>query len=105
MSLLLERGERVKASKDIMLREIAGEYLLIPVGPMAMKVHGMIGLTESGMLLWKKLQEDCTEAELIDSLLSEYEVDRETAAQDVRAFLEKMDQVGILERNEKETSK
>lgn len=87
-----------------MLREIAGEYILIPVGPMAMKVHGMIGLTESGVLLWKKLQEDCTEAELIDSLLNEYEVDRETAARDVRTFLEKMDQVGILERSQKEIS-
>lgn len=93
----------MKASENMILREIAGEYLLIPVGPMAMKVHGMISLTESGLLLWKKLGEDCTEEELIESILREYDVDRETAARDVHGFLDKLRQLGILEPGGEET--
>lgn len=86
----------LKATNEVVLREIAGEYLLIPTGQTALKIHGMITLSESGLLLWKKLQKDCTEEELIETILSEYEVDRETARADVQAFLGQMNEVGIL---------
>ena len=80
----------------MILREIAGEHLLIPVGHTALRVKGMITLSESGLLLWDRLQSDCTEEDLIGTLLSEYEVDRATAAADVKAFLKQMDDVGLL---------
>ena len=86
----------MKATNEVVLREIAGEYLLIPTGQTALKIHGMITLSESGLLLWKKLQKDCTVEELIETILSEYEVDRETARADVQAFLGQMNEVGIL---------
>ena len=86
----------MKATKEMVLREIAGEHILIPVGQTALKVHGMITLSESGLLLWNKLQEECTEDDLVDALLAEYEVDRETAAADVAAFIQQMQKVGIL---------
>ena len=80
----------------MILREIAGEHLLIPVGQTALKVKGMVTLSESGLLLWKKLQSDCTEEELVGAVLAEYQVDRETAAADVAAFLQQMREIGIL---------
>lgn len=87
----------MKAASEMILREIAGEKILIPTGKTAMKIHGMINLSESGYLLWSKLQNECTEAELVDAILSEYDIDRETAKADVEAFLTQMRQVGILE--------
>lgn len=87
---------RLKATSEVVLREVAGEYLLIPTGQTALKVHGMITLSESGLLLWKKLAEDCTEEDLVAAILTEYEVDRETAAADVKAFLKQMEEVGLL---------
>lgn len=86
----------MKATTEMVLREIAGEHLLIPVGQTALKVHGMITLSESGLLLWNKLQEECTEEDLVNALLAEYEVDRETAEADVKAFIGQMQKVGIL---------
>ena len=83
----------------MVLREIAGESLLIPVGQTALKIHGMITLSESGLLLWKRLQTECTEDELVEALLTEYQVDRETAAADVKAFIRQMQEVGILEES------
>ena len=83
----------------MVLREIAGENLLIPVGQTALKIHGMITLSESGLLLWKRLQTECTEDELVEALLTEYQVDRETAAADVKAFIRQMQEVGILEES------
>lgn len=86
----------MKVTNDMILREIAGEHILIPIGETAIKVHGMISLSESGLLLWKELQKGCTEADLVDSILAEYEIDQTTAQQDVKAFLEKLNAIGIL---------
>ena len=87
----------MQVSKDLILREVAGEYILIPVGKAALKIHGMINLTESAVFLWKKLQEDCTEEELVQALLKEYDIDRETAAADVRELIEQMQKIGVME--------
>ena len=57
----------------------------------------MICLTETAAFLFAMLQEEHTEAELVDALLAEYDVDRETATKDVREFVEQMESVGILE--------
>lgn len=86
----------MRAIDDLIVREIAGEYILIPTGSAALKIHGMINLSESGYLLWNKLQSDCTEEELVDAILEKYEIDRETATEDTKTFLEKMDSIGIL---------
>ena len=87
----------MRVSKDLILREVAGEYILIPVGKAALEIHGMINLSESAVLLWKKLQEDCTEEELVQALLMEYDIDCETAAADVRELIEQMQKIGVLE--------
>lgn len=87
----------MRVSKDLILREVAGEYILIPVGKAALEIHGMINLSESAVLLWKKLQEDCTEEELVQALLMEYDIDSETAAADVRELIEQMQKIGVIE--------
>lgn len=86
----------MRVSNEMILREIAGENILIPTGQTALKVHGIISLSESGLLLWEKLHEDCTEADLIDAILAEYEIDRETATEDVQTFIGKLREVGVL---------
>lgn len=87
----------MKAIQDVVLLEIAGEHILIPTGQAALRIHGMINLSESGLVLWNRLQSDCTEQALVDAILAEYDVDRETAAADVRAFVAQMTEVGLLE--------
>ena len=91
----------MRASGELVLREIAGAHILIPVGDTAAKLHGMITLSDSGLLLWERLQSECTEEELVEALLAEYEVDRETADRDtaradVRDFLGQLREVDIL---------
>lgn len=93
----MQANGKFRANPNLLLRQIAGESLLIPVGEMATKTHGIICLSESGVLLWKQMQQPCTQEDLVECMLREYDVDRETARQDVTAFLEKMDAVGILE--------
>ena len=86
----------MRVSSELLMREIAGEHLLVPVGATALKIHGMITLSESGVLLWSILQNTCTKQDLVEAILREYDVDEKTAQQDVDAFLEKLNDLGLL---------
>lgn len=86
----------MRISDQYMLRQVADEYLVIPVGEAALKVKGLIGLSESGSLLYRRLQSGCTEEELVSALLAEYDIDTQTARADTRGFLEQMRRMGIL---------
>ena len=64
----------MKASNQFILRTIADEHLLIPVGEAALSVKGLIALSESGVILYNKLKNGCTRADLVAALMAEYEV-------------------------------
>lgn len=86
----------MRISDQFMLRQVADEALVIPVGEAALKVKGLIGLSESGSLLYHRLQDGCTEEDLVRALLAEYDIDADTARADTRSFLEQMRRMGIL---------
>lgn len=83
-------AKQFKANPNFMLRSIADEYILVPTGEAAIRLSGMITLNESGVLMWRTLQQPCSAAQLVDALMQEYEVDAATAAADVQTLLEKM---------------
>jgi hypothetical protein len=86
----------MKISDQFILRNIAGDNLLIPTGPSALDVKGLILLSESGMLLYSKLKDGCTKEDLVSALTAEYEVSAQEAARDMEAFLEQLRQLHIL---------
>lgn len=88
----------MKVNDHMILREIAGENVLIPVGEWVNTFRGIMSLNGSGLLLWQKLQRDCTEEELIAAVLDTYEIDEETAQKDVREFLAQLERADILIR-------
>lgn len=88
----------MKIDKSFILREIAGDYVIVPTGDTALQFNGLITVNEVGAFLWEKLQEEITEQELVEAVLAEYEVDAETARKDVSEFLDYLVQGAILEK-------
>ena len=86
----------MRVKNDYIPRKIADEYLLIPVGEAAMTNGGLIALTESGFMLFEKLQQDCTDGDLLKAILDEYDVSSEVAKTDLDAFLDQMRQLNML---------
>lgn len=86
----------MRTEKNVILREIAGEYILIPTGSMALKYTGVFAISSLGVSVWKLLEEGKSEEEIISSLLEEYEVDRETLERDVRDFLQSLREKELL---------
>lgn len=88
----------MRVQKEFVLREIAGDYVIIPTGKTVLAFNGLITVNEVGADFWKMLQSDVTFEELLRGILEEYEVDEETAREDIREFLEKLQQGGILDK-------
>lgn len=70
------------------IREIMDEVVAIPVGESQALFSGIISLNPVGRFIFEQLSEERTEAELVEALTAEYEVDPETASQDVAEFLD-----------------
>lgn len=92
----------MKVEKDFVLREIAGDYIIIPTGKTVLEFNGLITVNEVGIDIWKMLQEEVTFEEIVQGILKEYDVDEETVRADVREFLDKLIAGGILTEDCKE---
>ena len=77
--------------------QVADEYLAVPVGAAAGVFHGIVALSEAAAFLLQNAQGDSTEEELVQLLLDNYQVDEETAYQDLRSLTEKLRQLGMIE--------
>lgn len=87
----------MKLEKNIIVREIAGEYILIPTGDAALKMVGIFAVTEVGADIWKKLNEEKDEDTIIAELLEEYEVEEKVLREDYREFINRLVENGLAE--------
>lgn len=86
----------MKITKDIIMREIAGETVLLPVGELAVRFQGIMSLNETGVFLWNHMQEDCTEDALVQAIVEEYDTTEACARKDVRAFIKQLQEQDLL---------
>lgn len=87
----------MRIKKDFTIQKVGGSWIAVAVGETSKTFHGMVRLNETGAFLWKKMTEaDRTVDELVDALLTEYEVDRETATRDVENLVNRFRESGIL---------
>ena len=90
----------MRINKEYVLREIAGDYIIIPVGATALEFNGLITVNEVGVTLWNMLQEEVTMEDLVQGVLAEYDVQEEVAREDIQEFLDELEKGGILTKEE-----
>ncbi|MGM9889483.1 MAG: PqqD family protein [Floccifex porci] len=83
--------------EGFILRRVAGQDVVIPMGDNIADFNGIITLNETAAFLWKNLQQDITKEDLLNCLLQEYEIDREKAAEDLDGLLSVLEERKILE--------
>lgn len=94
-------NSRFKANPNFMLREIAGEAVLIPVGEAGIFENSVISLNESCSFLWQLFQTPRTAEEAIAEAKKEYDDPDGALEQGVYQFIEEYFQYELL-REEKE---
>lgn len=87
----------MKLKHEFLIREVAGEYVLIPMGASALAFSGMVTTNAVGAFICRKLAEPMDYQTLVRCLCDEFEVAPETAAQDLAEFLQVLRGAGMLE--------
>jgi len=87
MELLSKNAKKYLVNPDFLLREVAGEYLLIPTGSSADSINGMVSLNESFYYIWKQFEEPHTIYEVVMSAKEEYEDPSGRIAKDIYRFV------------------
>ena len=83
-------------NKDFILRNIAGESILVATGSATQDFNGMITLNEVATFILENIDECETEEVVVEKVLEEFEIDEETAKNDVREFLDQATKFGII---------
>ena len=90
----------MKVEKEFVLREIAGDYIIIPTGKTVLDFNGLITVNEVGASRWNMLQEEVSLDDLVNGILNEYDVEEEIAREDIQEFLTSLETGGILKKDE-----
>ena len=86
----------MKLNETYVIREFNDTVYAVPLDVQDENRKEPIILNGTARLLWEALAEEKTEEELIEVLLSEYDIDRETAAKDTAAFLSSIRKAGLI---------
>ena len=89
----------MKIKEGYILDTIDGKKVAISLDASKDKFSGMIVLkNEVAVFLWEHLQKDTEEECLVKALTENYVVEETKARTDVKAFVKKLEDAGILEK-------
>ena len=94
----MENEVRYERNPDFIYRTIVDEAVLVPIRQDVADMDCIYTLNDVGALIWGKLAEPATGAELQQAILDEYAADPETVSADLSRFLEGMAAVGAIRR-------
>ena len=87
----------MRVKEGYMLREIAGTWIVVPIGARVVEFNGLISLTETSALIWQMIEDGAKKEEILNRILTEYDVDKETAMKDLDGFIDQAIEKGLIE--------
>ncbi|MBR0303371.1 MAG: PqqD family protein [Clostridia bacterium] len=87
----------MNVKSDYVLREIAGDWVLVPTGTAAAKYNGLFAVTEVGARIIELLPECPDEEHIVSKILEEYDIDDESARRDVAEFMSQLREHEMIE--------
>lgn len=86
----------MKIKDGYIMRNVAGNYIVVPVGEKAVDFNGLITTNETGAFIWNLLAEGTTQESIVNEMLKEYEVESSVAETDVQNFIDKLKKADLL---------
>ena len=86
-----------KTKGTYVLRQIAGEYLAIPISNDAADDANIVILNPVSQIIWSKLENGAIFEEILDVVTTEFDVSKEEATGDIKEFLDGLEEAGLLE--------
>ena len=82
----------MRINKEFAVRDIAGDYVLVPVGESALSFNGMLTTNEVGAFICEALKEDTDR----DVLCKEFDGDPAQIESDLDEFIDKLRELNLL---------
>lgn len=83
--------QKVTISPEVLFQEVSGEMVLLDLAS-----ESYFGLDAIGARIWGLLESGATVGEALDTLMQEYEVERETLEADVGELLDRLLEAGLI---------
>lgn len=87
----------MKIKNGFVVREIAGECVVVALGEASKIFNGIIKLNETGRIIWNMLAEGCDKETVVNAILQEYDIEREIVEKDFDRFVKTLSEANILE--------
>ena len=87
----------MKRKDNFVMQNVAGEYLLVPLGEKVMDMNAVITLNSTSAHIWSLLDRDRTIDELTAAVVERFDVDQARAHTDIEKFLKKIAELGLLQ--------
>ena len=85
-------------SESVVSRKIVDELILVPLRKTAAEMETLYTLNEVGARVYELIDEERRVKEIVESIVSEFDVERGDAETDVRVFIEQLLEIeGIRE--------
>lgn len=93
----------MKLKKNLILRQIAGQYMVMPVGRLS-QICQLLHISSSAAFIWKVMEKgEFTEDSLVEEALKEYtDVTDEVLRRDIRKFIQLLDDNYMLDSGKPE---
>ncbi len=85
------------AKEGFVLRNVVGEYMLMPVNDKIATFNGTILLNSVSAFIWEQLQSPISREDLLSALLEKYDIDEASAAEDLDAVLAQFKQLELID--------
>ena len=94
----------MKVKDQLVLREIAGQYVIVPVMERVKDVQSMVYISSSAAYLWQYMEgKEFTLDELLELILAKYKnVTKQKAQEDIIAFLQILARNNIMDMSEEQ---
>lgn len=89
----------MKLKDQLILREVAGEYVIVPTGQRVREVTNVVCISSSAAYLWDYMKDhEFTKEDLIQRILEHYQgVTRDQAEKDIDRFLKVLSDNSVLD--------
>lgn len=87
----IQKNRKVTVSEEVLFQEVSGETVLLDLAS-----ESYFGLDEIGTRVWALLNEGKAVGEVVDTLLQEYEVEKQALESDIDQLLDKLLDAGLV---------
>jgi hypothetical protein len=85
-------------SPDIVTRKTGNEYVLVPIANNIADMNSVYTLNETGAFIWELIDGKRNVEEIIHALTEEYEIDHQSATEDVFTLINNMSNYLIINK-------